>query len=180
MIFVNRAETPNGCCARRVSTYIFMLILIRSTVSCRAPRTDAERTTIGSTCQVPPDVRVPMLIDSVDNDVEERYIAKPIGLYVIDRDGVITYNGAQGPPRLRPARVRGGAEGGNYQGLGASCAFGGIDRVAADTGLLVFGQVSFVAWPRWSALNPQAETPNASIKVGSHPRRTSVAELSIP
>lgn len=66
------------------------------------PRTDAERTAVASVCQVALDIRVPMLIDSIDNFVEEHYIAKPIRLYVIGRDGVITYNGAQGPRGFDP------------------------------------------------------------------------------
>ena len=66
------------------------------------PRSDAERTEVASVCQVALDIRVPMLIDSIDNHVEEHYIAKPIRLYVIDRDGVITYNGAQGPRGFDP------------------------------------------------------------------------------
>lgn len=66
------------------------------------PRTDEQRTQVASVCQLSLDIKVPMLIDSIDNYVEETYIAKPIRLYVIDRDGVITYNGAQGPRGFDP------------------------------------------------------------------------------
>ena len=61
------------------------------------PRSDAERTAVASVCQLGLDLRMPMLIDGVDNAVEEAYIAKPMRLYVVDRDGRIAYNGAQGP-----------------------------------------------------------------------------------
>ncbi len=66
------------------------------------PRTDAERTEVASVCQIALDLKMPMLIDSIDNFVEEHYIAKPIRLYVIDRDGAIAYNGAQGPRGFDP------------------------------------------------------------------------------
>lgn len=66
------------------------------------PRTDDQRTEVASVCQVALDLRVPMLIDSIDNVVEERYIAKPIRFYVIDRDGRVAYNGAQGPRGFDP------------------------------------------------------------------------------
>jgi hypothetical protein len=66
------------------------------------PRTDDERTEVASVCQLSLDIKVPMLIDSIDNAVEEAYIAKPIRLYVIDRDGTVAYNGAQGPRGFDP------------------------------------------------------------------------------
>lgn len=66
------------------------------------PRTDDERTEVASVCQLSLDLKVPMLIDSIDNYVEEHYIAKPIRLYVIDRDGNVAYNGAQGPRGFDP------------------------------------------------------------------------------
>lgn len=66
------------------------------------PRTDAERTEVASVCQLSLGLKVPMLIDSIDNYVEEHYIAKPIRLYVVDRDGNIAYNGAQGPRGFDP------------------------------------------------------------------------------
>jgi len=66
------------------------------------PRTDAERREVAAVCQIALDLNMPMLIDSIDNQVEESYIAKPIRLYVIDRDGRIAYNGAQGPRGFDP------------------------------------------------------------------------------
>ncbi len=61
------------------------------------PRTDDERTAVAATCQVNLDLQMPLLIDNMDNGVEEKYIAMPMRLYLIDRDGRIANHGAQGP-----------------------------------------------------------------------------------
>ena len=61
------------------------------------PKSDGERTEVASRCQVNLDIQMPMLIDSIDNEVEENYISLPMRLFVIDADGTITYTGGQGP-----------------------------------------------------------------------------------
>ena len=45
---------------------------------------------------------MPMLIDSIGNDVEEKYIALPMRLYLIGRDGRIVYTGERGPFGFNP------------------------------------------------------------------------------
>ncbi len=62
-----------------------------------APTSDDERAEIASACQIGLDLKMPMLVDSIDNDVEEKYISSPIRLYVIDAEGMLTYVGDQGP-----------------------------------------------------------------------------------
>ncbi len=61
------------------------------------PATDDERAEVGHACQIGLDLKYPMLIDSIDNDVDNKYIGQPIRLYVIDREGRITYAGDRGP-----------------------------------------------------------------------------------
>ena len=41
-------------------------------------------------------------IDSIDNDVDNKYIGAPIRLYVIDADGRLTYVGDRGPRGFDP------------------------------------------------------------------------------
>ena len=66
------------------------------------PTTDEARTEVASSCQIKCDMQMPMLIDSIDNDVEEKYISLPMRLFVIDADGKITYNGGRGPRDFDP------------------------------------------------------------------------------
>jgi len=66
------------------------------------PTTDDERAEVGHACQIGLDLKYPMLIDSIDNDVDEKYVGQPIRLYVIDREGRITYAGDRGPRGFDP------------------------------------------------------------------------------
>ena len=43
-----------------------------------------------------------MLIDSIDNDAEEKYLSLPMRLYLIGREGWIAYSGDRGPFGFNP------------------------------------------------------------------------------
>jgi hypothetical protein len=45
---------------------------------------------------------MPMLIDSMDNDVERKYVSLPMRLYLIGRDGRVVYSGDRGPQGFDP------------------------------------------------------------------------------
>ena len=66
------------------------------------PGSDDERAEIAGVCQTVQDIWLPMLLDGIDNEIEGKYIAAPIRLFVIDRRGRITYNGAPGPQGFDP------------------------------------------------------------------------------
>ena len=66
------------------------------------PESDDERAEIAGVCQIAQDIRLPMLLDGIDNDIESKYISAPIRLFVIDLDGRITFNGAPGPQGFDP------------------------------------------------------------------------------
>ena len=66
------------------------------------PESDDDRAEIAGVCQINQDIRLPMLLDGIDNDIENKYISAPIRLFVIDRDGKITFNGAPGPQGFDP------------------------------------------------------------------------------
>ena len=61
-----------------------------------------ERAAVGQACQINLGLTIPMLLDSIDNDVEQKYITSPIRLFVIDKGGIITFNGAPGPRGFDP------------------------------------------------------------------------------
>ena len=66
------------------------------------PTSDDERAEVGHACQIGLDLKYPMLIDSIDNDVDNKYVGQPIRLYVIDPDGILTYVGDRGPRGFDP------------------------------------------------------------------------------
>jgi hypothetical protein len=50
-------------------------------------------------------IELPALIDEPDNRVERDYTGWPDRLYVVDRDGRISYKSAAGPFGFKPAEV---------------------------------------------------------------------------
>jgi len=61
-----------------------------------------DRTEAASSCQINLDIQMPLLIDKIDNEVEEKYISLPMRLFVIDPEGKITYTGGRGPMEFDP------------------------------------------------------------------------------
>jgi hypothetical protein len=75
---------------------------LRQNIRFREPRSDAERNAVATVCQINLDLQMPMLVDAVDNSVEESYIALPMRLYLIGKDGRIVYTGERGPFGFNP------------------------------------------------------------------------------
>ena len=88
MIYIREAHPDDGW---RVPANL------RENIHVPEPTTDAQRTAVASTCQINLDFRMPMLIDTIENAGEEKYISLPMRLYLIDRHGGIAYNGTRGP-----------------------------------------------------------------------------------
>ncbi len=61
------------------------------------PTTDAERTEVAVACQINLDLHMPMLIDSIDNDIDQKYVGLPMRLFLVDAEGKIAYAGDKGP-----------------------------------------------------------------------------------
>lgn len=61
------------------------------------PRSARERTEVAETCVVRHAVRIPVLVDGLDNTVASAYGAWPDRLYLIGRDGRIAFQGDPGP-----------------------------------------------------------------------------------
>jgi hypothetical protein len=66
------------------------------------PVTTTERTAVAYDCQISLDIQMPLLIDSIDNEVEEKYISLPMRLFVIGSDGKVAYTGGRGPREVGP------------------------------------------------------------------------------
>jgi hypothetical protein len=74
----------------------------RSGVAVNEPRTDEERRTVASTCAVDLRMRMPMVVDGVDNAVASAYGGWPDRLYLVGRDGRIAFQGGEGPFGFKP------------------------------------------------------------------------------
>jgi hypothetical protein len=60
-------------------------------------RTEDERAKVAQVCMLKLNIKMPMLLDSTTNEVNEKYAALPERFYVIDENGNITYGSARGP-----------------------------------------------------------------------------------
>ena len=75
---------------------------LKSNIHYKEPITDDERTEVASVCQLNLDLRMPMLTDSIQNEVENQYVSLPMRLYLIGADGRIAYTGDRGPFGFNP------------------------------------------------------------------------------
>ena len=61
------------------------------------PVTEEERVEAASACQVSLDLHMPMLVDRIDNDVDNKYVGLPMRMFLVDADGKIAFAGRKGP-----------------------------------------------------------------------------------
>jgi hypothetical protein len=88
MIYIREAHASNGLQSKRN---------IIDDVIYSEPTTLDERATVAAACQIALKIDLPMYLDSMDNDVEDKYVSLPIRLFVVDADGKVTYTGDPGP-----------------------------------------------------------------------------------
>ena len=70
---------------------------IKDGVLFESPRTNEERIEVAATCVIRLAVKIPSLLDGIDNRVERLYTGWPDRLYIIGTDGRISYKSAPGP-----------------------------------------------------------------------------------
>ena len=61
------------------------------------PTTEQERAEVAGACAIGVNLRMPMVIDELSNEVDEAYGALPERLYLIDADGTIVWRSGPGP-----------------------------------------------------------------------------------
>lgn len=66
------------------------------------PTTEDERAEIAAACMLRYNFSFPMVLDRMTNEVESRYVAMPERLYVLDKDGRVTWKCGLGPHYFDP------------------------------------------------------------------------------
>lgn len=61
------------------------------------PTTEDERAEIAGACMLRYNFTFPMVLDNMSNEVESKYVAMPERLYVLDKDGRVTWKCGLGP-----------------------------------------------------------------------------------
>jgi len=66
------------------------------------PISDNERREVATECSLKLDIRIPVLLDALNDRVACAYGAWPDRLYLVSRDGRIAWQGGPGPVGFRP------------------------------------------------------------------------------
>ena len=66
------------------------------------PETDLEREEVASACALRLEIRMPVVIDPIDNRIALAYGAMPDRLYLIGKGGAVAFQGDEGPWGFRP------------------------------------------------------------------------------
>jgi len=66
------------------------------------PTTDDERSRVAATCAIGLQIRMPVVVDRLDDALASAYGALPDRLYLIARGGRIAFQGEPGPFGFRP------------------------------------------------------------------------------
>ena len=77
----------------------------RAEVRVTDPATDEERERAAAACANRLDIKLPVVIDRMNNAVASAYGGWPDRLYLVDRDGRIAFQGGEGPFGFRPAEL---------------------------------------------------------------------------
>lgn len=76
----------------------------RSGLAVNEPKTDGERRAVASTCAANLRMRMPMVVDGVDNAVASAYGGWPDRL-LVGRDGRIAFQSSEGPFGFKPEEL---------------------------------------------------------------------------
>ena len=68
-----------------------------------SPKSASERAGLARRCVTKLDIRIPCLVDDMDDTAEKAYHAWPDRLFVVDTDGTIAVRGKRGPWGFKPS-----------------------------------------------------------------------------
>ena len=66
------------------------------------PTTDTERHDVAVACSLRLNIRMPVVIDAIDDKIARAYGALPDRLYLIGKGGRVAFQGGPGPAGFRP------------------------------------------------------------------------------
>jgi hypothetical protein len=66
------------------------------------PTTREERFQVAEACAIRLEIRMPVLIDQIDNETARQYGGWPDRLYLIGKDGRVAFQGDEGPSGFEP------------------------------------------------------------------------------
>ena len=76
---------------------------IRDKVIFRSPQSFEERTEVASSCVLKLGIKIPAVVDDMNNSTERAYTGWPDRIYLIDRDGRVALKTKPGPFGFNPS-----------------------------------------------------------------------------
>jgi len=70
-----------------------------------APTTLGERRDIAATCVANLNIDIPTVLDDMNDTIVQQYLSHPDRLYVIGKDGIVTFRGGPGPMGFKPDQM---------------------------------------------------------------------------
>jgi hypothetical protein len=77
----------------------------RAGIKVKQPRARKERLQVARTCCSSLEIKMPVLVDEMDDRVGHAYSGMPDRLYVLDREGRVVYKGGRGPFGFKPGEM---------------------------------------------------------------------------
>ena len=71
------------------------------------PASNDERVEVAQTCALRMKIRMPVVVDDIDDQIASAYGALPDRLYLIGRDGRVAFQGEPGPFGFKPDALEG-------------------------------------------------------------------------
>jgi hypothetical protein len=71
-------------------------------IAIQDPESDAARTEVAATCAIRLQIRMPVVVDKVDDEIARAYGALPDRLYLVGKGGRIAFRGEPGPFGFQP------------------------------------------------------------------------------
>jgi hypothetical protein len=74
------------------------------------PASEPQRAEVAEACAARLEIRMPVLLDALDDEAARRYGGWPDRLYLIGRDGRVAYQGGEGPFGFLPEELEAAIE----------------------------------------------------------------------
>lgn len=78
---------------------------VKENISITSPKNVEERYAVAGLCMMKLSIKIPAVVDDMDNTTQDGYAAHPDRLYVIDQDGHIAYKSKPGPFGFKAAEM---------------------------------------------------------------------------
>ena len=69
------------------------------------PKSKDERRALAQQCGAHLEIKMPLVVDEIDDRVGRAYSGMPDRLYVLDRDGKVAYKSGRGPFGFKPGEM---------------------------------------------------------------------------